>query len=308
MSLDWLRGVWAAIPTPWTADGRVDSGVVRALVDRYADAGLNGAYTTGTDGEMHVLEIDDFKALVDAFADATLAAGLPAQIGCTWHHTDGVIERARYARERGISRVQIALPGWVPLNDAEMLSFFAAIQEALPDLAVIHYNIATCGRFLTGANYRAIVEVAPNVCGSKHTGGNIASLIDIVRATPGLHHFVVDTQIVPGALFGAKGFYSFIANLLPHQATALWQLCEAGDWEAAAAKRVRLDTLFADWLSIRTDVTASPALGKIATAAFTLPEMPLAIRAPYRAGGERDVADLRELISAKYADLLDISP
>ena len=41
--LTWLSGAWAAIPTPWTADGSIDAGVVRELVERYAAAGLNGA-------------------------------------------------------------------------------------------------------------------------------------------------------------------------------------------------------------------------------------------------------------------------
>ncbi len=304
MTNDWLQGAWAAIPTPWNANGSVDAGIVRALVERYASAGLNGAYTTGTDGEMHVLEIEDFRALVDAFADATNAAGLPAQIGCTWHHTHGVIERARYARDRGISRVQIALPGWVPVNDAEMLGFFDAIHRALPDIDLIHYNISTAGRFLTGSDYRNILEVAPNLRGSKHTGGNIASLIEIVRETPELHHFVVDTQIIPGALFGARGFYSFIANLSPSLAAALWSDCKNRDWDAAAAKRVRIDAFFAAWRKTFAGVTASPALGKIATAAYTLPEMPLAVRAPYLAGTEVHVATLRSLIQTEFADLI----
>ena len=71
--LTWLSGAWAAIPTPWTADGSIDAGMVRELVERYVAAGLNGAYTTGTDGEMHVLEFEDFRSLVDAFASATEA-------------------------------------------------------------------------------------------------------------------------------------------------------------------------------------------------------------------------------------------
>jgi dihydrodipicolinate synthase/N-acetylneuraminate lyase len=192
----------------------------------------------------------------------------------------------------------------VTLNDAEMIDFFAAIQEALPDVDLIHYNIALTGRFLTGADYRKILEVAPNLCGSKHTGGNVASLIEIVQATPDLHHFVVDTQIIPGALFGAKGFYSFFANLNPALAVSLWQACEARNWEAAAAKRVRIDAFMAAWKQTWDGVSASPALGKIATAAFTLPEMPLAIRAPYRAGTREQVAALRSLLEADFPDLI----
>lgn len=303
MSLDWLRGAWAAIPTPWTANGRIDAGIVTELVRRYKDAGLDGAYTTGTDGEMHVLDMDQFRELVDAFADATSAAGLPAQIGCTWHHTEGVIERARYACERGINRVQIALPSWVPLSDAEMLGFFEAIQTALPDLEIIHYNIAKSGRFLTGKDYRAILEVAPNVRGSKHTGGNVASLIEIVQATPELHHFVVDQQIVPGALFGAKGFYSFVANLNPRFTAELWRNSQLADQSAAAAQRVLLDRFFSEWLAGCPEITASPALGKIATSAGILPEMPLAVRAPYRSGETRHVEQLQRLIAERFPEL-----
>jgi len=303
MTHDWLQGAWAAMPTPWSADGRIDSGIVAELVSRYLAAGLNGVYTTGTDGEMHVLDMYDFRSLVDAFSAVTIATGLPAQVGCTWHHTDGVIERARYASEHGIARVQIALPSWITLSDYEMLSFFEAIQIALPDLEIIHYNIASSGRFLTGKDYRAILDVAPNLRGSKHTGGNVASLIEIVQATPELRHFVVDQQIVPGALFGAKGFYSFVANLNPIFTAELWRNSQLSDLSAAAAQRVLLDNLFREWLALCPEITASPALAKIATRAGIFPDMPLAARAPYRSGEERHVQELRDLIAEKYPQL-----
>src|SRR5690606_29829365 len=123
-----LRGVWAAMPTPWTATGEVDTGVVRELVQRYAALGLHGAYTTGTDGEMHVVELDDVRRLTAAFGQAAADVGLPAQIGCSWSHTAGVIERARIAREAGVGIIQVALPSWIPLSDAEVRDFFAALQ------------------------------------------------------------------------------------------------------------------------------------------------------------------------------------
>jgi 4-hydroxy-tetrahydrodipicolinate synthase len=299
-----LRGVWAAIPTPWNRAGTIDAGAVRELMRRYHAAGLNGAYTTGTDGEMHVLEMDDFRALVDAFAAGAEETGLPAQVGCTWHHTDGVIERARYARDRGIPHAQIALPGWVPLSDAEVLRFFAAIHDALPDIDLIHYNIATCGRFLTGTDYRAILTAAPTLRGSKHTGGNVSSLIEITQATPELAHFVVDHQIMPGALLGAKGFYSFVANLNPAFAVTLWQACESGNWGQAAAMRIRLEAFFAEWRAITRNISASPALAKIATAAGIFPDMPLAVRPPYQAGDAVHVAALRRLLAERFPELV----
>jgi hydratase-aldolase len=297
-----LRGVWVAMPTPWDETFAIDAGVVRELVARYQAAGLQGAYTTGTDGEMHVLDLPEFTALAEAFGRSTAEAGIPSQMGCTWSHTDGVIARARIAQANGIDTIQVALPSWVVLNDTELRRFFASLQEAVPEMRFVHYNIALAGRFLTGSDYRAILEVAPNLVGSKHTGGNVASLIEIVQATPGLDHFVVDSQIVPGALFGAKGFYSFIANLSPQVALELWELCERGEWEQAARLRERIDGLFRRWRDGRDGITASPALGKIATAAGIFPEMPLAVRAPYQAGEARHVEALRELIAGEFAE------
>jgi dihydrodipicolinate synthase/N-acetylneuraminate lyase len=300
-----LRGVWAAIPLPWKADETLEDGLFTELVHRYKAAGVHGVYTTGTDGEMHMLDFDDFTHMIDVFARAVDAADMPSQAGTTWLHTKGVIQRSRYAESRGITCMQTALPFWVPLSNAEMVRFFAALQEACPNVSIVHYNIANAGRFLTGKDYREILEAAPNLIGSKHTGGNVSSLIEIVQATPELHHFVVDTQIIPGAMFGARGFYSFLVNLNPRFAVQLWEDCERGDWAEATRKRQLVDSLFRDWKAqMGGAITASPAMAKVATAAGIAPEMPLRVRHPYLEGNETHVMALRQLVETRYAELL----
>ena len=143
----------------------------------------------------------------------------------------------------------MALPSWVPLSDDEVLRFFAAIQEALPDTWHHSLQHRPSGRFLTGRDYRRILEVAPNLAGSKHTGGDVGSLIEIVQATPELAHFVVDGQIVPGALFGAKGFYSFVANLSPAFALELWRCCRRRPVGGSRPSAETGDAFFRAWLA-----------------------------------------------------------
>ena len=297
-----LSGVWAAMPTPWTGVERVDHGVVAELLRRYRAAGLSGVYTTGTDGEMHVIDLPEFRDLVDAFGRGIAETGLPAQVGCTASHTAGVIERAKYAREKGIARVQVALPSWIPLSDSEVRRFYGLLQEALPDVEFIHYNVARSGRMLKGGDYRAILDVAPNLIGSKHTGADVSALIDVIQGAPELDHFVVDGQIVPGALYGAKGFYSFLANLAPRFVLQLWRHCEEREWEAAARLHERSEAFFRVWLATCPEITASSALAKIATKAGTFDEMPLAVREPYRGGEEIHVRALRRLVLEQFPE------
>jgi dihydrodipicolinate synthase/N-acetylneuraminate lyase len=302
---DRLRGVWVAMPTPWQADGCVDAGVVRELVQRYAAAGLDGAYTTGTDGEVHVMEIDDLRQLVPPFAAAAAESGLPVQVGCGWSHTNGVIERGRVAREHGIGIIQVTLPSWIPLNDDEVIRFYGAIGDAIPELRLIHYNIMRSGRMMNGADFQRAHAVAPNLAGSKHTGGNISLVAEIIEATPGMAHFMVDSDIVAGALFGSPGYYSFIANVSPSFALAMMNTCDRGDWLDAAKHAKYCQRFFRRWLPMCPEINSSSALAKIATAAGVFPEMPLVIKEPYTSGSERHVRALRELIQREFPELAE---
>lgn len=302
---DRLRGVWVAMPTPWNGDGSVDAGIVRELVERYAAAGLHGAYTTGTDGEVHVMELAELEQLAKPFATTAVRTGLPAQIGCGWPHTHGVIERGRVAREHGVGIIQVNLPSWIPLNDDEVDRFYGEIGQALPELLLIHYNIMRSGRMLNGADFARIHAVAPGLAGSKHTGGNISLLMDIIDATPGMAHFMVDSDIVTGGLFGSPGYYSFIANTSPAFALSMMAACDRGDWEGAAEHAKLCQRFFRRWLPLCPEINSSSALAKIATAAGILPGMPLAIKAPYTSGTQRHVEELRALLRDEFPELID---
>ncbi|HEV8534602.1 MAG TPA: dihydrodipicolinate synthase family protein [Candidatus Limnocylindria bacterium] len=299
-----LKGVWAAIPLPWTDRGTLDAGILRELIAIYKDAGVHGVYTTGTDGEFHVLELSDFRSMVDAFARAVTDVGIPAQVGVTWVHTAGVIERTAYARDRGIQAVQVALPFWQALNDRELTNFFADLARAFPDVALIHYNIALAKRFLTGTEYRALLEVAPNLVGTKQTGGNVAALEEVVLATPELHHFVVDPHIVPGLLLGAKGTYSAAVNISAVWMMEWWADCERGDWSAATSKKVLLDRMDREAVRRLPHLSAEPSWSKLYTRCGIFPTMPLAVRAPYLAATEDDARVFRGLLETEFAEMI----
>jgi 4-hydroxy-tetrahydrodipicolinate synthase len=297
-----LHGVWAAIPLPWQEDDSLDGGLLREIVLRYKAAGVDGVYTTGTDGELSALDFDDFARMVDVFAAAVAEADMPAQVGCTWLHTKGVLQRIAYAVDHGIRCVQLAPPFWTPLSDLELVRFFATLSEQFPDIGVVHYNIPTA-RFLHGRDYAKILPEAPTLIGSKHTGGSPGELMGCLAHAPSMHHFVIDGQAMPGAMLGAKGIYSFTVNLNPGWVVDFWAACARGD-ATEAARRKALEAAFFDaWEETLGDVTSSQAQAKIATRCGIAPEISLRVRAPYFAGSEAHVNALQNLLDGEFREL-----
>src|SRR5688500_2045101 len=82
-----LGGVWAAVTTPFDTRDRFDGGVLRENIRRLAAAGVHGAYVTDSDGEFYAIELDEYREIVDVFADEAQRVGLPTQVGVTWSHT-----------------------------------------------------------------------------------------------------------------------------------------------------------------------------------------------------------------------------
>lgn len=296
-----LHGVWPAIPLPWGDDDSLDAGLLREIVLRYKAAGADGVYTTGTDGELSALDFDDFARMVDVFAAAAQEAGLPAQVGVTWLHTKGVLQRVQHAVDRGIECVQVQQPFWTELNDTELIGFFATLSERFPNTGVVHYNLAK-SRFFHGSDYAKILPEAPTLIGSKHTGGSPDELMGCVIEAPSMHHFVVDGQAMPGAMLGAKGIYSFTVNLNPTWVVDFWAACARGDAAEAARRKLLEARFFKAWLPTVGEITASQSFAKIATRCGIAPEMPLRVRAPYQAGTEANVTALRALLDGEFRE------
>ena len=117
-----LDGVIVALLTPVDADGRVDHGALRRLVERLVDRGVTGVSPLGSTGEGYSLGLEQRLAVVDTVA-RSVPAGMPVIPGVFAHnHEQAVAEIAAYA-DRGATAVLAAPPAYYPLAAAE--------QEAL---------------------------------------------------------------------------------------------------------------------------------------------------------------------------------
>jgi len=235
-----LRGVWVSVTLPWDEDGNLDEATFRQNVAKLIESGVQGLYTTGSTGEFYALDWDEFRRMVDAFAAETQGRVL-TQVGCTWLNSRDSIRMARYAAERGVDGVQVALPFWMELNDDEVLQYFVDLGRACPDVGLVHYNIRRAKRFLTGRDYQRICARVPNLIGTKFGSSEFAAWMELQINGPELAHFVGEGDLVMGMMFGAKGVYCSHALMNPRFILDWFSLCERGEWDEAARIQWRVN-------------------------------------------------------------------
>jgi len=236
-----LKGLWAAIPTPWDSHGQLDEGVLQRNIDRYAQHGVDGVYTTDSDGEFYAIELAEFRGLVAAFGREMRNTSMETAVGVTWSHTEGIIDRIRVALEHGICLVHVAFPYWMPLAPTDVDHFFADLAGAVPDARWVHYNNPNSKTVLTGEDYARLSAVYPDqFVGSKQGTTDLLQLAEIIGESPKLAHFVVDYTVAPGLILGARGVYSYWVNTLPDWERRWVDACLNGDWTAGWQMQMRL--------------------------------------------------------------------
>jgi dihydrodipicolinate synthase/N-acetylneuraminate lyase len=229
LTSDELRGVWAALPTPWSADGRIDAGLLEENVRRYKERGIHGVYTTDSDGEFYAIEIDQFRELAKIFGRAVATASLPAAMGVTWSHTAGIADRIRASLDAGIPNVHVAFPFWMPLAKPDVPRFFEDLARAAPEARWIHYRTPRGHILPSGREYARYQQTFPNqFIGTKLGSTDITEIIEIIAHAPALTHFAVEYTAVPAALAGARGVYSYWVKTMPGWTLGTWRLCEEG--------------------------------------------------------------------------------
>ena len=135
-----FHGPWAGLPVAWSKDDAFDEATYRGDVRRCADAGMPGVYTGGTTGEFYAMEFDEFQAVARATVEECHAGGALAMIGCTSTYTRGACRRAEYAAAIGADAIQIALPFWLEIGDAQIVLFVRELSQASGGLPLSMYD------------------------------------------------------------------------------------------------------------------------------------------------------------------------
>ncbi len=230
-----FTGCGTALVTPFRQDGALDEPVLRTLIQRQIDAGINFLVPCGTTGESPTLTHQEHLRVVQIAIE--FAKGkVPVLAGAGGYNTSEVIALARELASLGADGILSVTPYYNKPTQEGLYQHFKAIAAGI-SLPIILYSVQ--GR--TGVNIEPStvqrLSLIDNIVGIKEASGNISQMSTILNSVD--EKFLVlsgdDALALPLMSFGGHGLISVASNEIPAEMTHLIQLALENNFPAARA-------------------------------------------------------------------------
>ncbi len=295
-------GCLVSVPVAWDQNGLFLPNLFRKAIHILLQEGCDGLYLFGTSGEGYAVSDDEFTQIVDVFVDATAGFSGFRQIGCLGLSSDQVKHRCRIVAESGLQSVQITLPFWKELNDAELLRYFSDVCGSFPELSFLLYNNPRNKRRLKGKELEAIHEVTPNLHGAKTGSGTWLDFFELITESPSLVHFVTEAAFLFSYALGAVGLIPSSNYVFPKKTRAYYEAVTGNDLKTA--HRLHKDIMHFFHKTATPLVQKGYIDGAIdkAYARIGGMDMPLNIKSPYIPLSNEDYEWLKSVVQLEFAD------
>ena len=238
-----LRGVFVPLVTPFDAAGELDHAALQRLVEYLIDAGVHGLFVGGTTGEFPLLTTHERQRIAETVVHHS-AARRPVVIQTGAPSTRETIALSRHARDIGAAAVAVVAPYFFPLSDQDLVDHYATVCAALPNTPVLLYNIPQrTGNAVSPRVAADVIRRCPTVIGIKDSSGNLSQTQEYCALAPDFQVAQgADGLLVAGLAMGIQATVSGNANVVPELAVAVFDAWWRGDYTAARAAQLRLNT------------------------------------------------------------------
>jgi dihydrodipicolinate synthase/N-acetylneuraminate lyase len=297
-----MDGYLVSVPVPWDEQGNVEVDLFRGAIGRLLQEGCDGMYLFGTSGEGYAVTDDEFRTILGIFAEETKGYQGFRQAGCFGLSSAQVTGRCSVAADCGLEGVQITLPFWKELNDAEMFRYFEEVCGTFPDLSFLLYNNPRNKRRLTGKELTEAKQLAPNLDGAKTGSGAWFELMELLTEAPSIRHFVTEPSFLFCHGLGAAGLIPSLNYARPNRCRRYYEAVVGGDLKTARDLHVDIVRFFYR--------TAVPLVAKgyidgaidKAYAKIGGMDIPLHMKSPYAALSAEDFEWLDQVIRDEFPE------
>lgn len=238
-----FSGCGTAIITPFTKDGKIDEGGLRALVDFQESEGIDAVVPCGTTGESATLTHEEHLKVIEIVVDQVKKAKVIAGAGSNATHE--AIKLSKGAQDLGADGVLSISPYYNKPTQRGIIEHYEAIARSV-DIPLIVYNVP--GRTSSNIEVQTVLKLAkiPNIAGIKEASGNITQIMNLLDQAP--KGFTIlsgdDAFTFPMMAMGAKGVISVASNVAPRMVKNMVDQLLAGNLDEARRLHFRLLPLF----------------------------------------------------------------
>ena len=234
-------GVYVAIITPWSIDGRIDWLTLKSYVMGLCELSITGLVVAGTTGEGMALTIQEYQELVRRVIEWTngkkhVMAGVSGVV------VDQIVPMMMRAEQAGADSALVLTPYYIRPSQEGLMSFFHQIHEQT-SLPIILYN--NPGRTGVSMDVETVCQLSayPRIVGIKDSTPDL-SRPTAMRACLHNPHFQIlsgeDSTFVPFVAGGGSGIISVQAGVVPLLYTKIWQALDMQQWPIAQEYAQRL--------------------------------------------------------------------
>ncbi|MEV6560706.1 dihydrodipicolinate synthase family protein [Nocardia sp. NPDC051756] len=237
-----IAGIVAYPVTPFGADsGKVDEQVLRGLVDRLVDVGVDAVAPLGSTGEAAYLDDQEWAAAASVCIEQ-IDGRVPTVVGVSELTTAGTIARARLAERLGATALMMLPVAYWRLTEEELRRHFTAVAESVALPIMAYNNPGTSGIDMPPEFLVELVGAVDNITMVKESSGDIARMRRL--AEHGVPFFNGSNRLALQAFeTGAVGWCTAAPCLVPEQIVQVWRLLTAGETAAATELFERLEPL-----------------------------------------------------------------
>lgn len=226
-----FRGIFPAIITPMTPEGKLNEEAYRQVMEFNIQAGVHGFWVAGGTGESILLDDAENRRIAEIVADQS--QGRIANIMHVGAPTTTRSARlAEHAAKAGVEAICCVPPFFYRQNDDALVEHYRIIAAAA-DLPFFVYNLpGATGVEITPDLMAKIQERVPQLTGLKHSAPYMAYVHNFVEM--GLACLIGNSQLMlPALTIGASGCVDGPPNMAPERWVAIWQAYQAGNLAAA---------------------------------------------------------------------------
>lgn len=232
INMEQFKGVFPALLTPFTAEGKINEKELVKLVEMNLKKGVSGFYVGGSTAEAFLLSIEERKYILDIVAGAVGGkATVISHIGCI--ATKDALELARHSEKAGADAISSIPPFYYNFSAPEIRDYYFDIVDKVP-LPMVVYHFPAFSGVSMGMEELGAFFSDPRFIGLKFTSNDFFTLERVKNTYPDkLVYNGFDEMFLAGVSMGADGGIGSTYNFMAEKFLKIFQLVKEGKTQEA---------------------------------------------------------------------------